>query len=179
MSVEQLGPGRFRLRNRRDFADLSDLRGEWELTDDGAAVRGGQLPSLRVPAGETLDVALDLGSPSAGERFITFRFFLRRADEWAAAGHEVAWQQLALPPRHVHRAAGRASRTLPTEAGGAIAFEAGGTRAVVDRETGVLADSLGQSAATFCVPALPCSSGARRPTTTVSACSPTASPPGV
>ena len=143
VSVEQLGPGRFRLRNRRDFADLSDLRGEWELTDDGAVVRRGRLPSLRVPAGETLDVALDLGSSSTGERFVTFRFFLRRADEWAPAGHEVAWQQLALPPRPVHRAAGRASRTLPTEAGGAIAFEAGGTRAVVDRETGVLAELSG------------------------------------
>ena len=137
------GSGRFRIRNRRDFVDLSDLRGEWELTDDGAVVGRGKLPPLRVPPGGALDVRLDVerraASKARGERFVTFRFFLRRPTEWAPAGHEVAWQQLELPSGQA-RPASRATRTLPTEANGTIVLEAGGTRAVVDRDTGTLAE---------------------------------------
>jgi len=143
VSVESRRGGGFRIRSRRDFADLSDLRGEWELTVDGAVVRRGRLPSLRVPPHGALDVLIDveggIGPKAPGERFVTFRFFLRRATEWAPEGHEVAWQQLALPSQQV-RSAVRVSRAVPTEADGAIVLEAGGTRAVVDRETGTLAE---------------------------------------
>jgi len=137
LSVEPVGGGRFRIHSRRDFADLSDLRGEWELTVDGAVVRRGRLPSLRVPPRGALDVRVDIGSELPGERFLTFRFFLRRATEWAQAGHEVAWQQLALPSRRL-RSTGSVARTRPAEAGGKIVLEAGGTRAVVDGATGAL-----------------------------------------
>ena len=142
VSVESRGRGTFRIHNRRDFADLSDLRGEWELTDDGAVVGRGKLPPLRVPPGGALDVRLDFGRNAAkarGERFVTFRFVLRRPTEWAPAGHELARQQLELPSAQV-RSATRASRALPREADGAIVLEAGGTRAVVDRDTGMVAE---------------------------------------
>ena len=87
--VEALGGGRFRIHNRHHFAPLTGYRAEWELTVDGERRKGGRLPALRVPPGKTLDVTLQL-PPGDGERFVTFRFFLRRANEWAPAGHEVA-----------------------------------------------------------------------------------------
>ena len=93
--VEPLRGGRFRIHNRRDFATLADLRGEWELTVDGAAVRSGRLPALR----DGLEVEPDLESDEPGERFVTFRFFLRAETEWAPAGYELAWQQLPLRSR--------------------------------------------------------------------------------
>jgi len=131
--VEALRGGRFRIRNVHRFAGLERYRGEWELTVDGAPTRRGRLPALRVPPGGTLDVALDL--PAAeGERFLTFRFFLREAAEWAPAGHEVAWQQLALPSHRRRRASGPSVR--PSRHG---VFEAGPVRAEVDLERGVLA----------------------------------------
>ena len=137
VSVESRGGGRFRIHSRRDFTDLSDLRGTWELSVDGAVVRRGTLPALKVPPQGSLDVEVDAGSELPGERFLTFRFFLRRATEWAPAGHEVAWQQLPLPSRRV-RSTERIERTRPAAARGKIVLEAGGTRAVVDSETGAL-----------------------------------------
>lgn len=138
--VEPLDParGRFRIRNRLDFATLARYRGTWELTVDGAVVRRGRLPALRVPAGETLDVPLDLSSAAAGERFVTFRFFLRRATAWAPAGHEVAWQQLELPSRPVRRRAGRGHR--PHEHGARIVLATEDVQATIDRKTGLLAE---------------------------------------
>jgi beta-galactosidase len=79
----------FRIRNRHSFVSLDRYRGEWELAEDGAVVKRGKLPALRVPPGATMDVSLRLPS-GGGERFVTFRFY--RKDD----GHEVAHQQLPL-----------------------------------------------------------------------------------
>jgi beta-galactosidase len=130
--------GRFRIRNRRHFESLADLRGEWELSVDGEVVRRGKLPALRVAAGEALDVTLDLGAEQAGERFVTFRFFLRRPTEWAPAGHEVAWQQLGLPSGP--RRALRVSRRTPNETDDAFVLESTALRAVIDKTSGTLTE---------------------------------------
>jgi beta-galactosidase len=121
--VEALGAarGRFRIRNRQDFAGLELFQGAWELTADGQVVGTGKLPALR---GEALDVELELESDLPGERFVTFRFRLRRPPEWAPAGHEVAWEQLALPSRRRRRGPARAAAP----------------RFVVDRESGLLTE---------------------------------------
>ena len=136
VDVEARGGGRFRIHNRHHFTSLDGYRGEWELTVDGERRAGGRLPMLRVPPGGRLDVALKLPrSAERGERFITFRFFLRQATAWAPAGHEVAWQQVAVGGRASKPAAGRA---VKTSAGGVL--EAGDVRAVVDLEAGVLGE---------------------------------------
>lgn len=139
VSVEARGGSRFRISNRRDFADLADLQGVWELTVDGAVTRRGALPVLDVQAGGSRDVRLDLGPVGRGERFVTFRFVLRRATAWAPAGHEVAWEQLALPSRPAPRR-WTASRARPVERDGAFALEAGDVRAVVDAANGTLVE---------------------------------------
>ena len=100
VEVTARGPGRFRIRSRRDFTSLADLTGTWELTDDGEPVREGKLPALRIGPGETKDVTLRLPR-TGGERFVTFRF-----DD--ADGHEVARVQLPAggrPPRVARRGA--------------------------------------------------------------------------
>jgi beta-galactosidase len=102
IQVEARGGGRFGIRNRHHFASLDRYRGEWGLEADGVRVAGGGLPALRVAPGETLDVHLDL-PPGDGEQLVTFRFFLRGETEWAAAGHEVATQQLPLAPARAAR----------------------------------------------------------------------------
>jgi beta-galactosidase len=115
--VERVGESRFRVENLHDFVGLARYVGAWELTIDGEVVRSGRLPRLR----DGLEVELDLEAAGPGERFVTFRFFLREPTEWAAAGHEVAWQQFALPSR--------ARRRTSATAGGRIP---------IDRETGRL-----------------------------------------
>ena len=131
--VEARGAGRFRIHNRHHFAPLSRYRGEWELTADGDAVKRGRLPALRVAPGGSLDVTLDLPAGS-GERFVTFRFFLREETDWAPAGHEVAWQQLELP----RKAAGRARSGVAVRPGADGVLDAGRVRAIVDLDAGVL-----------------------------------------
>jgi beta-galactosidase len=142
--------GRFRVVNRQAFASLARYRGTWELTTDGEVRVRGSLPRLQPAAGEAVDVSLDLGGHDvgAGESFITFRFFLRRAEVWAAAGHEVAWQQLAVsaPPRRRRAPAAVTPRTRDGE----VALEAGDVRAVFSAATGLLTElsSAGRSALT-------------------------------
>jgi beta-galactosidase len=138
LRVERVGRGRFRVRNAYTFASLAGLRGTWELTVDGAPARRGALPALRVGPGQSLDVDLDLPE-GPGERFVTFRFFLRRATEWAPAGHEVAWEQLALPSRRSRPSGARVVRTRPRTTEQGIVLAANGVEAVVDPATGRLA----------------------------------------
>src|SRR5262249_35880574 len=59
--VEAPRGSRFRIRNRRDFAGLADVRGEWELAVDGAPVRRGRLPAL----GAALEAQLGLDAAAA------------------------------------------------------------------------------------------------------------------
>ncbi|TML88038.1 MAG: DUF4981 domain-containing protein [Actinobacteria bacterium] len=91
--VVKVRGSRFRIRNRHLFADLRAYRGEWEVSGDGEVIRRGRLPALR----DGLEVEID--APGGGERFVTFRFFLRKETAWAPAGHEVAWQQFPLSSR--------------------------------------------------------------------------------
>ena len=108
VEVEARAGGQFRIHNRQHFAALDRYRGEWTLEADGRRVAAGRLPPMRVAPGGSLDVTLDLPAGD-GERFVTFRFFLRAATEWADAGHEVAVQQLPLPSRG-RRVGGSAQR---------------------------------------------------------------------
>jgi beta-galactosidase len=116
VEVEALGDGRFRVHNRHHFVSLDRYRGEWLLEADGERVSHGRLPALRVGPGESLDVALDL-LPGDGERFVTFRFFLRADTEWAGAGHEIATQQLPLPPSRRSRRRSGSATLLDAEHG--------------------------------------------------------------
>jgi beta-galactosidase len=84
-----------------------------------------------------LDVQLGLEDGS-GERFVTFRFFLRSEAEWAPAGHQVAWQQVALPTQA--RQTSRPTRGAPAETNEAFVLESADVRAVVDKTTGELAE---------------------------------------
>ena len=88
-----------RIRNRQSFRDLRHLRGEWELLVDGVVVRRGVLRSPVVSAGETIDVPVPASVPTTGDVRLTLRWFLRRDEPWAAAGHLVAWDQVVLRQR--------------------------------------------------------------------------------
>jgi len=124
--------GRFRIRNRHHFTDLSRYRGTWEVTADGEVAGRGRLPALKAPRGGADEVTLEL-PPGKGERFVTFRFALRRSEPWPPGGHEIARAQLALPGRR------RPARPVRGVAPAGLALEANGVRVEVDRTTGQLA----------------------------------------
>ncbi len=138
--------GRVRIVNKRDFTSLDDLRGEWELTVDGKRVQSGKLPRLNIAPGKSLDVTLDLEHDQIGERFLNFRFYQRKETWWAKAGHEVAWQQIALPSfDSATLRSGRAcanTKVIAEENDRAITLRvrAGAARAVFDKTTGTLTE---------------------------------------
>jgi beta-galactosidase len=94
---------RVRVRNAHDFLDLSHLALEWRLLADGVPVRSGTVgEGLDVRPGGSRELELPCGhrdvSPDR-EGILELRFTLREDQPWARRGHEVAWEQLALPRR--------------------------------------------------------------------------------
>ena len=161
--VEQLGPAASGSATAATSPSLDALRGDVgadATTAPSCAAAGCPRCACRARRSTSRSTC----RAGDGERFVTFRFFLRRAAEWAPAGHEVAWQQLAAAVPGRARAA-RATR--PPSADGRRSRPAGPGRR--RSRTGVLAE-LASTAATSSSPGPGCSSGARRPTTTGCAC---------
>ncbi|MGC9359274.1 MAG: glycoside hydrolase family 2 TIM barrel-domain containing protein [Anaerolineae bacterium] len=95
-----LAAGRVRIVNKHDFVTLEHLRGEWLLEADGVVQQQGPLPILTTPAGDAEELMLPYALPVTApgqEAFLTVRFWLASDTSWAEAGHEVAWEQFALP----------------------------------------------------------------------------------
>ncbi len=134
--------GTFRIVNRQDFRGLEWLRGAWEVTVDGTRAAGGDLPELGAGPDEAQEIELDL-SPAAdlpGERFLNVRLFQREATAWAPAGHETAWDQVALPSvGHSETPTLVPSDPIAiADNSGRIVLQAGTIRAEFDQTTGLL-----------------------------------------
>jgi beta-galactosidase len=84
------------VRNRQAFRNLSHLRTTWELIVDGTPVKHGVLRVPTVPGGETVRLPLPTPVPKTGDVRFSVRWFLRRDEPWASAGHLVAWDQVVL-----------------------------------------------------------------------------------
>ncbi len=100
VSAIDLVAGQLEISNKNYFTDLSDLRAVWELIADGQIVRQGELPPLDIgpQQSQIVTIPFDISSPVPGaEYFLTIRFVLTDDTTWAAAGHEVAWEQFKLP----------------------------------------------------------------------------------
>jgi beta-galactosidase len=148
LRVEAVDPakGKVLIVNKQDFTSLDWLDGKWELTVEGTVLLSGNLPALAIAPGESLNVTLDgvAAEQSTGERFLNFHFFQRQNTKWASAGHEVAWEQIALPsrtssnvgtPNNVEIAS---SRTQETEH--FITLQLENRTAVFDKLSGVLTE---------------------------------------
>ena len=141
-----LEAGRVRIVNKHDFINLDWLRGDWELTVDGRRAQWGELPRLDVPAGDALEVTLDLkqtDTTGPGERFLNFRFFQADDTRWAPADFEVAWQQIPLPSaaRDVSSPRITTKRSVvATDDETTITLQASGVRAVFDKTDGTLSE---------------------------------------
>lgn len=109
VTAANLANGEVVVRNEHDFVDLSHLSVEWEVAVDGAVAQRGTLPPLHTPPGGRELVTVPLEQP-AGEAHLLLRF--RNGD-----GHEVAWEQFALPFSPPQRPAGVAADVLDRGSG--------------------------------------------------------------
>ncbi len=100
IAADDLAAGKVKIRNKYGFLPLDGFKGEWRVTGDGREIARGRLPRLRLAPGAEQSVTLPLPEirPAPGaEYFLRVSFALARDERWARAGHEVAWQQFALP----------------------------------------------------------------------------------
>ncbi|MDT8390189.1 MAG: glycoside hydrolase family 2 TIM barrel-domain containing protein [Lentisphaeria bacterium] len=126
--------GLYRITNRYWAVPLSCLTGTWELTVDGRVVDDGDLPCVDAGPEESREIRVDLPRPElmAGqEAHVIFRFKMREATPWCEAGHEVAWEQFALPWTGNIKGAPRVGQAVDIEETGDIVTVTRGELAVV------------------------------------------------
>ncbi|HPF52430.1 MAG TPA: glycoside hydrolase family 2 TIM barrel-domain containing protein [Draconibacterium sp.] len=91
--------GRFRVINRHQFRNLNTLQGSWELSIDGVVSQRGFFDA-DIVAGDTSEIKINYRKPridSREECLLTISFLTKEDYEWAAAGHEIAWEQFKVP----------------------------------------------------------------------------------
>lgn len=90
-----------RVTNWADFQNTADwLTATWSLMADGISIQSGILDSLALDPRQSAEVEIPLlpftREPGI-EYFIELSFRLSKDTMWAQEGHEVAWEQMALP----------------------------------------------------------------------------------
>ncbi len=115
-----LASGRIEVINRHDFLDLRHLDLHWSTTANGEPLASGVESGLAVAPHESAVVTLPLPSinPEPGvEYHVTASFRQRDATDLVPPGHEVAWDQMALPYRVPEQAvdASRVAKLWPTQ----------------------------------------------------------------
>ncbi|WP_019640518.1 glycoside hydrolase family 2 TIM barrel-domain containing protein [Paenibacillus fonticola] len=94
-----LSEGRIRILNQYLFTDLRDYVLKWEIHLNGEANQSGVV-ELNLPPGESAEVVIPYlpVSEHKQEAILTLSLVTRRAEKWAEAGHETAWEQFMLTP---------------------------------------------------------------------------------
>lgn len=100
-SAVDLNAGKVRVKNWFDFINAKDIAtGLWEVKAGGRTVASGQFPELDIAAGSEVVYELPLPKIQAEagvEYWLNVSFVLKEDTAWAAKGHELAWDQFALP----------------------------------------------------------------------------------
>jgi beta-galactosidase/evolved beta-galactosidase subunit alpha len=104
IAAVDLAAGKFKLTNRYDFLSTEHLRLTWTITQDGVVIASGDDVTIadgKIGPHQTGNLRLALPKPAGlkpgAEYHICLRATLANDTLWAAAGHEVAWAQFALP----------------------------------------------------------------------------------
>ncbi len=139
---EDMALGKIRIRNGYDFVSLERFDTDWVLEADGRMVAEGKLDKLDLAPGAERVVTVPWKSTALKpgmEYYLTVRFRLAGNESWAAAGHVVAWEQLAVsaPPSAI--AGNDVAIGIPfRELDGDWVAEANGTRVRIDGRQGWL-----------------------------------------
>lgn len=96
-----LKSGKVRVKNGFFFTNAKDIaEGRWEIKSGTRTVASGRFPELDLAPGTEKEYQLPFASitPEPGaEYFLNTSFVLKQETAWAAKGHEIAWDQFALP----------------------------------------------------------------------------------
>jgi beta-galactosidase len=140
MRAVDAAKGQVEIQNWNDFTTLDSwLTGRWQVVAEGRVLDSGTITDLAVGPREKRVLTLPVKAvttPPGVEAFLDVSLLLKTNAFWADAGHEVAWEQFALP---VVAAAARepAKGTLRVDrADGKIAVKGEGFAVAFDERTG-------------------------------------------
>lgn len=148
-TVVDAAAGKFSVKNWADFlAAESWLRGEWRLVAEGRTLQSGEITGLHVSPREQQEVTLPFKPFTAQpgvEYFLEVSFRIQKELPWAPAGHEVAWDQFAMPvaPAPHPATAADAKQTAETtltvrDSAEKAEIEGRNFKATVDKTSGLL-----------------------------------------
>lgn len=102
-----LARGTVRLKNLRYFTTLADLDLLWNVQCNGKIIREGRVCSLNIKPQTNRTYTLPLGEIDLTKGICTLNLSLRQngSHPWAAAGHEVGFEQITLPDETAARPA--------------------------------------------------------------------------
>ncbi|GHB92881.1 glycoside hydrolase family 2 TIM barrel-domain containing protein [Cerasicoccus arenae] len=99
-----LTKGKIRVTNKNYFTTLGLYVGTWTIETEGQIVASGELPDLLTMPEASQVVTLDLPTIERREdqeSFLMIRFAMRESTKWCEAGHEIAWEQFAMPANRI------------------------------------------------------------------------------
>ena len=132
-----LSAGLFAVVNKQYFTDMRWLQGRWELLVEGVAVQSGDLPRLPIGPDAFREVTVPFETPESAagkECHLNFHFHAAEATSWCDAGHEVAWEQFALPVQEVaEKEVGGQSAVVLDDQAETVTVECGKLQLVIDK----------------------------------------------
>ena len=145
ISAINLGSGEFRVENRHHFRSLDELDCRWTLTENGNVLQDGMV-DLDIPAGESEEIRIPFTTPDAAPGAIYHLLVsctTREGQVWAAAGHEVAWEQFRLPLFKESEPEGAGDGTLTVdETDVLITIRGNGFSYTFDKKSGMISSML-------------------------------------
>lgn len=132
--------GELTIRNKFEFTTLDRFRLRWTITENGVALRNGEMPLPAIAPGESAKVKLGykLSKSAAGaERFLNVEMIDPVAREPLAAGHVHATEQMALPSAAAQVASATPTVT-PVQNGSTVTLSVSGNVATIDSASGLL-----------------------------------------
>ncbi|MBN2374952.1 MAG: DUF4981 domain-containing protein [Sedimentisphaerales bacterium] len=100
MEADDLLAGKVKVKNKYVFLNLKDFDIKWQLTEDGSVIQQGALAPIDLAPGQSTVITVPFQQPNltaGAEYHLRVSFHLSGDTDWVAKGHEVAWQQFALP----------------------------------------------------------------------------------
>jgi len=104
ITAVDLTQGKIRVANKDYFTTLGLYDATWRIETGDELVAEGELPTLFTHPQASQVVTLDLPAiprREDEETYLTISFRRREATAWCEAGHEVAWEQFAMPATQI------------------------------------------------------------------------------
>jgi beta-galactosidase len=127
--------------NENFFTDLKNYFLEWQLAADGKVIQTGVYTDLKAEPQKDQEIRLGYTVPEkAREVYLNITFKLKTKTGLLQAGHEVAWEQLAVREAAVQpvKISQGAVPLDYTESGNTLTINGNFTRVVFDKSTGYL-----------------------------------------